>query len=215
MDHARDLSTPHDAHHSPHSGAELSRRRALLLTGAGLTTLGVGGAFVGQRTAHATAPGAPEWVPAHRGNYTAAQRPSQYSIRYVVVHTTETPYATALRMFQSSASEVSAHYVIRSRDGHVAQTVRERDVAWHAGNWEYNARSIGIEHEGTVAHPERWFTSAMYTASAKLTAAVCRRYDIPVDRQHIIGHHEVPGADHTDPGGGWDWDRFLRLVRQG
>lgn len=40
------------------------------------------------------------------------------------------------------------------------------------------------------------FTDAMYAASARLTAAVCGRYGIPVDRAHIIGHVEVPGTDH-------------------
>ena len=26
--------------------------------------------------------------------------------------------------------------------------VAEQDIAWHAGNWDYNTRAIGIEHEG-------------------------------------------------------------------
>jgi N-acetyl-anhydromuramyl-L-alanine amidase AmpD len=54
----------------------------------------------------------------------------------------------------------------------------------------------------------------MYAASARLTAATCRRYGIPVDRKHILGHVEVPGTDHTDPGPHWDWDRYIRLVRK-
>ena len=43
---------------------------------------------------------------------------------------------------------------------------------------------------------------------------VCARYGIPVDREHIIGHVEVPGTDHTDPGPGWDWKKYLRLVEE-
>ncbi|MET9133681.1 hypothetical protein [Streptomyces antibioticus] len=39
-----------------------------------------------------------------------------------------------------------------------------------------------------------------------------RRYGIPVDREHIVGHVEVPGTDHTDPGEHWDWDRYMKLV---
>ena len=35
-----------------------------------------------------------------------------------------------------------------------------------------------------------------------------------MDRKHIIGHVEVPGTDHTDPGPHWDWDRYMRLVRE-
>lgn len=58
------------------------------------------------------------------------------------------------------------------------------------------------------------FTDAMYAASARLTAGICARYGIPVDRKHILGHVEVPGTDHTDPGPHWDWDRYLELVRR-
>jgi N-acetyl-anhydromuramyl-L-alanine amidase AmpD len=91
--------------------------------------------------------------------------------------------------------------------------IRELDVAFHAGNRSYNERSVGIEHEGFVDRPQD-FTAAMYASSARLTAAICGRYGIPVDREHIIGHVEVPGTDHTDPGPHWDWDRYLKLVRR-
>ncbi|MDH6187309.1 N-acetyl-anhydromuramyl-L-alanine amidase AmpD [Streptomyces sp. CZ24] len=102
--------------------------------------------------------------------------------------------------------------MVRSADGRVAQCVREADVGWHAGNWDYNTRSVGIEHEGWVDKPE-YFTDAMYSASAALTAAICDSYAIPRTRAHIIGHHEVPGATHTDPGPLWDWDRYIKLVK--
>ena len=105
----------------------------------------------------------------------------------------------------------AAHYVVR-KDGHITQMIRELDVAYHAGNRSYNERSVGIEHEGFVDRPED-FTAEMYAASARLTAGICARYDIPVDREHIIGHVEVPGTDHTDPGKHWDWDRYMKLVR--
>ncbi|MFD8961334.1 N-acetylmuramoyl-L-alanine amidase, partial [Streptomyces anulatus] len=52
----------------------------------------------------------------------------------------------------------------------------------------------------------------MYLRSARLTADICDRHGIPKDREHIVGHHEVPGSDHTDPGVHWDWERYLRLV---
>jgi hypothetical protein len=46
---------------------------------------------------------------------------------------------------------------------------------------------------------------------------ICARNSIDVDRAHIIGHDEVPHApgldDHGDPGGYWDWDYYLALVR--
>ncbi|GHE31361.1 MULTISPECIES: N-acetylmuramoyl-L-alanine amidase [Streptomyces] len=155
-------------------------------------------------------PGA-EWVAASSSNYTASSRPTSYPVDYVVVHVTQETYADTLKIFQDPKKQVSAHYLVRSADGHVAQCVREHDIAWHAGNWDYNTRSIGIEHEGWVDQPA-YFTDALYERSARLTAALCDTYGIPKDRSHILGHTEVPGADHTDPGSHWDWTRYIRLV---
>ncbi|KRV49135.1 amidase [Wenjunlia vitaminophila] len=154
------------------------------------------------------------WSPASRSNYTVSNRPTTYPVEFVVVHVTQETYADTIRIFQDPSSQVSAHYVVRSADGYIGQCVREKDIGWHAGNWTYNTRSIGIEHEGWVDKPE-YFTDAMYQASAALTAAVCDRYGIPKDRNHIIGHNEVPGATHTDPGPYWDWNRYLGLVNGG
>ena len=115
-------------------------------------------------------------------------------------------------MAEDPGHGAAAHYIVR-KDGHVTQMIRELDVAYHAGNRAYNERSVGIEHEGFVDRPED-FTDEMYAASARLTAGICARYAIPVDREHIIGHVEVPGTDHTDPGEHWDWERYMRLVRK-
>ncbi|KND46317.1 N-acetylmuramoyl-L-alanine amidase [Streptomyces stelliscabiei] len=151
------------------------------------------------------------WEPASAANYTSADRPADRPIDLVIIHVTQTTYKNTMPVFWNPAKQVSAHYVLRSGDGRVTQCVRERDIAWHAGDWDYNARSIGIEHEGWVDRPE-YFTAALYEQSAKLTSAICDTYGIPKDRAHIIGHHEVPGTDHTDPGPHWDWDRYIRLV---
>lgn len=85
------------------------------------------------------------------------------------------------------------HYSIRSADGHVDQHVRTKDVGWHAGNWYVNAKSVGIEHEGFLTDPGAWYTEAMYRASARLVRYLAGRYGIPLDRQHILGHDNVPG----------------------
>ncbi|OIV36635.1 N-acetylmuramoyl-L-alanine amidase [Mangrovactinospora gilvigrisea] len=153
-----------------------------------------------------------QWAPAAAANHREANRPEDWAIDRVVVHVTQGSFTGALNLFADPSREVSAHYVVRSRDGHVAQTVREIDVAFHAGNWNWNNRSIGIEHEGFVDQP-RWFTDAMYRSSARLTAAVCHRYGIPADRTHIVGHYQVPGTDHTDPGPHWEWGHYMDLVR--
>ncbi|MFB7851008.1 MULTISPECIES: N-acetylmuramoyl-L-alanine amidase [unclassified Streptomyces] len=152
-----------------------------------------------------------EWISASPANWRRADRPDDYTIDRVVIHVTQGSYRSAVKVFQDPGHGAAAHYVVR-KDGHVAQMIRELDVAFHAGNRSFNERSVGIEHEGFVDRPQD-FTAAMYGASARLTAAICDRYGIPVDREHIVGHVEVPGTDHTDPGKHWDWDRYLKLVR--
>ncbi|MCM2389871.1 N-acetylmuramoyl-L-alanine amidase [Streptomyces albipurpureus] len=152
-----------------------------------------------------------QWMAAASANYTVSNRPSSYSIDFVVIHVAQETFADTVSIFQNPAKQVSAHYVVGSSDGSVAQCVRERHIGWHAGNWDYNTRSVGIEHEGWVDQPA-YFTHALYESSAALTASICDRYGIPKDRARIIGHHEVPGADHTDPGPLWDWGRYIRLV---
>ncbi|QDY80527.1 N-acetylmuramoyl-L-alanine amidase [Streptomyces qinzhouensis] len=193
-------------------------RRELLRSAAALTAAGI---LMPAGTAQASpAPAAPSpevdepgavWRPAAAVNYTASSRPSAYRIDRVVIHVAQETFDDTVRIFQDPARRVSAHYVVGSADGRLAQCLRERDIGWHAGNWSYNTRSIGIEHEGWVDQPA-YFTHALYERSAALTAAVCDRYGIPKDRAHIVGHHEVPGATHTDPGPYWDWARYIRLV---
>ncbi|MER6630160.1 N-acetylmuramoyl-L-alanine amidase [Streptomyces sp. NPDC000987] len=152
------------------------------------------------------------WVAASPANFRWADRPDDYRIDRVVIHVTQGSYGSAVRVFQDPGHQAAAHYIVR-RDGRITQLIRELDVAFHAGNRAYNERSVGIEHEGFVDRPED-FTDAMYAASARLTAGICERYGIPADREHVVGHVEVPGTDHTDPGPHWDWERYMRLVRR-
>ncbi|MGW4654054.1 N-acetylmuramoyl-L-alanine amidase [Streptomyces sp. NPDC004279] len=154
------------------------------------------------------------WMSADPANFTASARPLSHPVDRVVIHVTQATYTNTLGIFTNPRKKVSAHYVVRSVDGHIAQCVREHDIAWHAGNWDYNTRSIGIEHEGWVDRPG-YFTDSLYEGSARLTAAICARFGIPKDRAHIIGHYEVPGTDHTDPGPDWDWARYMQLVNFG
>ncbi|UQX03113.1 N-acetylmuramoyl-L-alanine amidase [Streptomyces sp. RerS4] len=151
------------------------------------------------------------WTAASPANWRLADRPDDYRVDRIVVHVTQGGFASSVQAFRNPFHKASAHYIV-NQDGHVEQLVRELDVAFHAGNRSMNERSIGIEHVGFVDRPKD-FTDAMYASSARLAADICRRYGIPVDRRHFLGHSEVPGADHTDPGPLWDWDRYLGLVR--
>jgi len=155
--------------------------------------------------------GAVTFTSAHSSNYSDYSRGTS-EINYVIIHTVQGSYSGCISWFANSSANVSAHYVVRSSDGQVTQMVREEDVGWHAGNWSYNEQSVGIEHEGYVDDPGKWYTTAMYSSSAALTSDIADRNSIPLDRTHIIGHVEVPGATHTDPGTGWDWSTYMDLL---
>jgi hypothetical protein len=152
------------------------------------------------------------WVPANSGNYTVSNRPTTFPINYIVIHVTQGSYAGAISWFQNPNSNVSAHYVLRSSDGQVTQMLKHKDIGYHAGNWNYNTWSIGIEHEGFVSDPS-WFTAAIYRSSADLSRYITVRHGIPRTRARIIGHNEVPGATHTDPGPHWNWGLYMELVQ--
>lgn len=152
------------------------------------------------------------WRGAYGGNYTNAYRERSFPINMIIVHVVQGSGGAAINWFQDRRANVSAHYVVGRRGG-VVQCVRHSDVAWHAGNWYYNTRAIGIEHEGWAGSRRTW-TKRMYRASARLAAYCCRRHRIPVDRKHILEHRWVPGTDHYCPGRYFDYRRYLRLVRQ-
>lgn len=153
------------------------------------------------------------WRAANSGNFSVATRPTSTPILYVVIHITEGSYSGAISWFQNAASNVSAHYVIRSSDGEVTQMVREKDIAYHAGVWWYNQRTVGIEHEATSTN-SAWYTQNLYRSSAALTRYLTTKYNIPRTRTFIIGHRET-GAATSCPGDIWDWDFYMGLVQQG
>jgi N-acetyl-anhydromuramyl-L-alanine amidase AmpD len=158
-------------------------------------------------------------IPAAWSNYSHHFRPAS-QVRVVVVHVTEGSYDGTISWFRNRHARAAANYVV-ARDGRIAHMVPNDRIAWHAGNSSVNYHSIGVEHEGYVA-VDGTITDEEYRSSARLVASLLRRYDLPADRRHLIGHNEVPDpnhrgeyggfAHHTDPGPHWDWSRYLQYV---
>lgn len=153
------------------------------------------------------------WSAANTQNFTdySGNREASLDIQYIVIHSTEgTTAGGALSHFANADSQVSAHYTV-DNDGTIYQSVDDNDIAYHAGTWSYNQRSIGIEHVGYANDANGW-TNAEYTASARLSAWLSVEYGIAVDRSHFIAHSEI-SSDRSDPGQYFDWDYYLGLVR--
>ncbi|MFD3337181.1 N-acetylmuramoyl-L-alanine amidase [Streptomyces sp. NPDC058700] len=156
--------------------------------------------------------------PGDFGNHDLSDRPNNQGIDYIVIHDTEATWNTTLDLVQDP-TYVSWHYSLRSADGHIANHLRAKDVGWHAGNWYVNSKAIGLEHEGFLAEGGQWYTEAMYRTSARLVRHLAKKYRIPLDRAHVIGHDNVPGTVpanvagmHQDPGPYWDWDHYFDLL---
>lgn len=144
--------------------------------------------------------------------------------REVTIHTMQGSYAGSISWFANSASQVSAHYLVRSSDGQITQMVRNASKAWHVGI--HNNYTFGIEHEGFVNNPA-WYTAAMYSASAKLSKHLCTVSAIdcakayrgasssgvnPIAGPTVKGHQHYTSQSHTDPGIHWDWPRYYSLI---
>jgi N-acetylmuramoyl-L-alanine amidase len=141
-------------------------------------------------------------------NHTTGRNGS--GVDMIVIHVTEGSASSVRSWFAAVQAKVSAHYMV-TVDGMIDQFVDENDTAWHAGRVDHptaplvlarphanpNQYSIGIEHEGTGTEP---LTAPQREASIQLIRDICQRHSIPIDRTHIVGHHEVyslkscPGA---------------------
>lgn len=154
-------------------------------------------------------PGRARYLPAH-ANGNGGPRPSP--IRRVVIHTIEGSYEGGIAWARSPSSNAGFQYIIRRSDGEVTQMVPDDVMGWHACN--NNADTIGIEHDGSAGNPNNW-TEAMLDSSARLTGWLTRRYGIPVDRDHIVGHGEIQPAGcagRWDPGPHFPWADYMARV---
>ena len=152
-------------------------------------------------------------------------------IVFVIIHDTEEQFDYAVSLFENVSDQASAHYLVRSQDGYIDQFVNNSDRAWAVVCW--NSITLNIEHEGFVSDPS-FYTEAEYNSSARLTASMCERYNIPEDSVHIFGHDAwtypwfslIPFSmytqyvgtgyatcnNHTDPGQYWNWRHYFDLI---
>lgn len=84
--------------------------------------------------------------------------------------------------------EASAHYQVES-SGKIGQLVWDKDTAWHAGDWNANLTSIGIEHADITANPWK-ISEACLDNGAHLVAALCKYYGLgePTWKKNVFPH---------------------------
>lgn len=155
-------------------------------------------------------------------NFTAGRK--IFKPEAIIIHIMEGSLSGTDSWFKNPDSKVSAHYGI-GKNGEVHQYVAEVNTAWHAGrvnapSWPLikpaanglfvnpNFYTIGIEHEGN--ENSDW-TEAMYNSSSEMIKEICSRWNIPIDRNHIAGHHEIYSLK-TCPGHKVDLNRLVALA---
>jgi N-acetyl-anhydromuramyl-L-alanine amidase AmpD len=188
-------------------------------------------------TSYATAPDYPGaiWFTTSCTNKCDVGRPlGNASVNKIVIHDTEGGWDGSVATLQNDSGK-SVHYIVDADGSRVGQFRKETDTTWHAGNYYYNETSIGIEHVGVASDPSG-YSDGLYDTSRDLVQSIRTRWNVPLDRKHIIGHYQVPdgtqiaedsapctdtldncensanygGADnHRDPGYYWQWCQYM------
>jgi len=151
--------------------------------------------------------GTPNYTPGRAGRKPIA----------IVNHITAGYYPGALTWMQNPAAKVSSHYLVL-QNGRILQLVKDEDTAWANGivnrpNWPLydgtnpNRYTLSIEHENISGGG---LTEAQYQATLWLHKRLIKRWDIPINRDTIIGHDKLDTVDRpNDPGPNFPWDRLF------
>ncbi len=135
----------------------------------------------------------------------------------IVNHITAGLMPGTLSWLKNPAAQASSHYLV-TKVGKIYQLVKDEDTAWHAGivnrpNWPFydgtnpNAYTLGIEHEALAGEA---LTEEQYQATLWLHRHLVAKWNIPVDRDHIIGHYRLDSVNRpNDPGPAFPWDRIF------
>ena len=138
------------------------------------------------------------------GNFRSG-RPAGLKPEAIVIHIGEGSIRAIDGWFNDARASVSAHYCV-TKAGEVHQYVQEIDTAFHAGivdrpSWPLiktgstpgsfinpNFYTIGIEHEGFA--DDVW-PEAQIATSAALVGEIAGRWQITLDEDHVIRHHQI------------------------
>lgn len=130
--------------------------------------------------------------------------------RIVIHHNATTNKNVALNTWLANgAAQTSAHYEVADKE--LIGAVGENVAAWHAGNGDMNARSIGIEHKNSTGAPSWLISEDSYHTSARLIADIAHRYGFYPDATHVIPHKHVVA---TACPGGIDMNKLIKLAQQ-
>lgn len=144
-----------------------------------------------------------------------------YKPEMIMVHCTDGHFPYDMQYLQnpnpqSLVGPVSAHFVV-APDGTIHQLVQLDKMAWHAGRVLNPTAKLKKDATGAFVNPNYYSigieTSLVATEQIgvnqlislkKLVHDLAAQFSIPLDRAHIVGHHEIyqlktcPGTINVD-----------------
>lgn len=124
---------------------------------------------------------------------------------FIIHHTTETGDVKNLRsyMMRKNDRNVSANWLM-AQNGEAHEVVPPEYRAWTSGSIDH--RAVTVETMNTSGAPNWGISKESHEGIAQILAWAHRQWGIPLDRKHVIGHKEVPGAATACPGPSMDID---------
>lgn len=156
-----------------------------------------------------------------------------YKPMFICWHIADGTYNGTITWERNSSSQVSSHFVL-GKNGEVAQLVPLDMAAWTQGGIRNpthpyvkshpsvnpNQYCVSIECEGFWKETKGKLTDAQFNSAVELTkhivSEVKKLYnvDIPIDREHIIGHCEINTVTRSHcPGELFPFDELIALAR--
>lgn len=154
----------------------------------------------------------------------------------IVLHVCEGTYQGSISWLCNPNSGTSSHYVT-GKNGELDQLVDLDKASWCNGTavtegamYDYrrstnrlvrerrtnaNYYTISIENEGySYKDGCGALTEPQYQTVLKLCKELIAKYNIPVDREHIVGHYEIaPKEKPNCPGSKFQWDRLMNDLK--
>jgi N-acetyl-anhydromuramyl-L-alanine amidase AmpD len=149
----------------------------------------------------------------------------RYVVQGICNHISAGLRGSVINWFNNPSAQASYHYLV-CKNGDIIQFVNDGDTAWSQGlinrptakiyfdnnKVNPNVYLVSISHEVTGSEP---LTELQYQSSLWLHNELINKYNIPIDRHHIIGHYELDSVNRAnDPNKNFPWNRLINDLKK-
>lgn len=148
--------------------------------------------------------------PVANGNF--GPQSDRKPIKGITIHTTDGTLAGTLAWFNNPKSQASSTYVV-DINGQIYAMLEEYFVPYTNGNYASNQECITIENVDN-GNPNAARDERQIQANIKLVRDIALFYNLPIDRNTIKGHREIPPYTHPQCPGSMPLDRIAQEAAQ-